>query len=151
MHYCPVHRRRKLLKAGGAQEVVINFELFTRAKLLCGRGRHVKVGGHRPPVPPRFLRLWSCDVCVCTCMGACACVCVCVLCMCMCVCVCARMVCACMHLCVYTCAYPCVHVFVNCVWILSSKITYLWRGIHLCGMIHNIFIIVQGNRGLGIE
>ena len=52
-----LHRRRKLLKAGGAQEVFINFELFTRAKLLCGRGRHVKVGGAQAPVPPRFLRL----------------------------------------------------------------------------------------------
>ena len=42
------------MKARGAQEVVINFELFTRAKLLCGRGRHVKVGGAQArsaPVP----------------------------------------------------------------------------------------------------
>ena len=53
--YAYVHRRRKLLKAGGAQEVVINFELFavvTHAKLLCGRGRHVKVGGAQAPSAP---------------------------------------------------------------------------------------------------
>ena len=50
--YVQTHRRRKLLKAGGAQEVVINFELFTRAKLLCGRGRHVKVGGAQAPSAP---------------------------------------------------------------------------------------------------
>ena len=49
------------------------------------------------------------------CVCACVCECVCALCMCMCVrvCVCARarVVCACM----------CTCVFVNCVWILSSK------------------------------
>ena len=55
--YYIYHRCRKLLKAGGAQEVVINFELFARAKLLCGRGRHVKVGGAQAPSAPRFLRL----------------------------------------------------------------------------------------------
>ena len=41
------------------------------------------------------------------------------MCMCVCACVRAHVVCACMCTCVYACLYPCV--FVNRVWILSSK------------------------------
>ena len=61
--------------------------------------------------------------------------------MCVCVFVRARGVCMFVYVCVRVCVSMCV--FVNCVWILSSKMTYLWRGIHLCGIRH---IIVQEYR-----
>ena len=78
-------------------------------------------------------------------MYVCVCVCMCVygvLCVCMCTCVC---------VCVCVCVSTCVRVLVNCIWILSSINDYLWRGIHLCGIIHYYYSAGKQRYGSRVE